>query len=95
MIKPVIFQLYDTETNDINFELIKSIQDLLINPMYSKVFHNYSIDAHTTITCVLRKSYPNDSAYKLQGFAGVSFLLLFEAYIRHISGAIVVSYKRS
>ena len=71
MTKPVIFQLYDIETNDINFELIKSIQDFLINPMYSKVFHNYSIDAHT-INNVLRKLYPNNPLYKLQGFAGDS-----------------------
>jgi len=72
MSKPVIFQLYDIENNDINFELLESIADFLINPMYSKVFHNYSIDAHT-INNALRKIYPdNVSMQRPQGFAADS-----------------------
>eukprot|EP01084_Bolivina_argentea_P180016 311010_1 len=71
MDKPVIFQLYDIENDKINNDLLSSIKPFLTDPMYSKVFHNYSVDAHV-INNALRDLNPNntnDNQHKLTGFA--------------------------
>ena len=65
MEKPVIFQLYDQDSNDLNFDLLRSIQEFLTDPTYSKVFHNYSVDA-LSINNELRRLCPT---LKLEGFA--------------------------
>eukprot|EP01083_Nonionella_stella_P049282 131376_1 len=71
MDKPVIFQLFDTEEETINNELLLSILPFLTQPIYSKVFHNYSVDAHT-INNALRNLPSN---YRLNGFAADSMHL--------------------
>ena len=65
MEKPVIFQLYDIGSNDLNADLLQSIHEFLVDPMYSKVFHYYSVDAHT-INNALHTLSPT---LKLNGFA--------------------------
>ena len=73
MDKPVIFQLFDTKSDDLNSDLLLSIKEFLTDSRYSKVFHNYSVDAHV-INNALRDA-TNDKECKLNGFAADSMHL--------------------
>lgn len=93
MEKAVIFQLHDVASNALNVELLRSIKDFLIDPMYSKIFHNYSVDAHSINNALRTLSQldglPPAATLKLDGFAADTMHLAR----LHDAGCFAVSFS--
>ena len=71
MEKAAVFQLHCADSNALNLELLRSIADFLVDPMYSKVFHNYSVDAHSLNNALrtLSRAEGRSTTLKVGGFA--------------------------